>query len=736
MPKFIVQFQGQESVAELKPGANSVGRQSTNSIPLKDSTLSRLHCEVILAGTVATLVDKGSRNGTLLNGKKIDAQVLQPGDKIQIGATTLWYEKKNVAAEKPAAPKATPTDPALAAQPQPAAPKAAPPPSTRRATPDAKPGTGRATADAKPSTGAVRPQAQIAQIQDYSFHGKAGGNAGKIVAAVLVLAILGTGGYFLRAWLDRPVQTNVDEGNLVSKNAHFDSGAGGKPDGWAMRPSLTGEKSSATATIDPARGRNGGPCLLLDKAPGASDLVAECAFQEDLTVPKGLAVAVSAWTTFEAFNGWAAVKVDWLKSARGAVIAQEYSDPVKATTWSEIKSTFNPPAGAGAFRVALAIVGRGGRVFFDDVNVKTVPGAPAPPEKKIGQYHKVAWTKAGILQIDLRGGRRSLTNLSARLDSDKEGSTPQAFSTDVSAAPDEAGVSFKGRMVTPVDLREIPFEERIGQNEGLTTIEYSFPGEVLKQVDKVTIALTLPRVDGPPGGIPENGDPTSRIHCTAEEGEFAIEYSEPARVKYRTIDGRIRIFQTWTVDPSVDTFTFRIREAGGGPNEVFNPAEEIVKLRGQGKLGEALAIARQAVTKIKEPPVKERMLDEIRGLEEQERRDWVEAQALAFQASVSRRQEIVTRAVGFLTTYLRQWTGEGTEGKADSLLKKLNDEMRVAPASELERPKRLVERAKKLLDGGKRVLAQIILGTVVARYPTSDVTPEAQQLLKTLSEKE
>src|SRR6476620_346190 len=104
MPKFIVQFQGQESVAELKPGANSIGRQSSCTIPLKDSTLSRLHCEVILAGTVATLLDKGSKNGTLLNGKKVEAQVLQPGDKVVIGATTLWYEKKNVAAEAGPAP--------------------------------------------------------------------------------------------------------------------------------------------------------------------------------------------------------------------------------------------------------------------------------------------------------------------------------------------------------------------------------------------------------------------------------------------------------------------------------------------------------------------------------------------------------------------------------------------------------------------------------------------------------
>src|SRR6185503_19087163 len=107
MPRFIVQFQGQESVAELKPGANSVGRQSSCTIPLKDSTLSRLHCEVILAGTVATLLDKGSKNGTLLNGKKVEAQVLQPGDKIVIGATTLWYEKKNVASEAAAAAPST-----------------------------------------------------------------------------------------------------------------------------------------------------------------------------------------------------------------------------------------------------------------------------------------------------------------------------------------------------------------------------------------------------------------------------------------------------------------------------------------------------------------------------------------------------------------------------------------------------------------------------------------------------
>src|SRR6185503_3239093 len=195
MPRFIVQFQGQEAVAELKPGANSVGRQSSCTIPLKDSTLSRLHCEVILAGTVATLVDKGSKNGTLLNGKKVEAQFLQPGDKIQIGATTLWYEKKNVAAEaaKPATGSVAP----------------APAPSTRRTTAQTDTGVRAAQSDTgvrkaqadsglRKAQGAAAPLPAVTQgaKKDYAYHGKAGGHAGKIVAGVLVLGLLVAGGVF------------------------------------------------------------------------------------------------------------------------------------------------------------------------------------------------------------------------------------------------------------------------------------------------------------------------------------------------------------------------------------------------------------------------------------------------------------------------------------------------------------------------------------------------------------
>jgi len=729
MPRFIVQFQGQESVAELKPGANSFGRQSSCTIPLKDSTLSRLHCEVILAGTVATLVDKGSRNGTLLNGKKIEAQVLQPGDKIQIGATTLWYEKKNVAAE---APKTA------------AVGTAAPAPSTRRATaPQSDTAVRKAQAESgarKAPTAAVRPSAPAAppsepQLQDFAFHGKPGGHLGKIVAALLVVSLLGVAGYLGKKFISMPTAAVEDVENLVLRNSHFDVVVNGKPDGWLMRPAMSGEKSSCSYSVDPGRGRNGGPALLLDKAGGAGDLVAECGFQDDLAVARGSAIAASAWTQFENFNGWAALKVEWLKSPKGAALAEEYSDPVKAAGWTELKSTFTPPAGAGAFRFSLAILGRSGRVFFDDVSVKAAPGAGPAAEKKIGPYHKAAYTRAGVLQIELRGGRRTLTNISLRLESEREGPSPQAFATDVTATPDESGLAFEGKMTNPLDFREIVFEERVGQNDGLTNVEYRFRGDALKQVDRVTIALTLPRVDGPPRGIPEGGEPTSSIICGSEDGDFAIEYLDPATVKFRNIDGRLRIFQTWKVEAQAEdpSFTFRIRESGGGSGPVdFWGA--LAELKTQRKYGEALALAREQVKKVKEAAVKERIEAEIKNLQENERRDWAEAQAQAFHARISRRSELVDKARETLQTFAKQWSGEGTERKAQDLLAALDKELSAGSAGEAERPRRIFERAKKFMEAGKRALAQALLQTLVARYPSSDVTAQAQQLLKTLSE--
>jgi serine phosphatase RsbU (regulator of sigma subunit)/pSer/pThr/pTyr-binding forkhead associated (FHA) protein len=68
----------------------TLGRSSTNDVPLADRTLSRVHARLEVADTAIRLVDLGSRNGTSLNGVRIgDPVELSAGDRIQLGETLI-----------------------------------------------------------------------------------------------------------------------------------------------------------------------------------------------------------------------------------------------------------------------------------------------------------------------------------------------------------------------------------------------------------------------------------------------------------------------------------------------------------------------------------------------------------------------------------------------------------------------------------------------------------------------
>jgi len=70
----------------------TLGRSSTNDVPLGDRTLSRVHARIegVLDGGPIRLVDLGSRNGTSLNGSRLTEPVpLSAGDRIQLGETLV-----------------------------------------------------------------------------------------------------------------------------------------------------------------------------------------------------------------------------------------------------------------------------------------------------------------------------------------------------------------------------------------------------------------------------------------------------------------------------------------------------------------------------------------------------------------------------------------------------------------------------------------------------------------------
>src|SRR5262249_1811410 len=76
---------------ELTGPVHSVGRDSTSSIRLVDTEVSRRHAEFRLVDGSWHLVDIGSANGSFVNGQAAGDAPLQPGDRIQIGQSVLVF---------------------------------------------------------------------------------------------------------------------------------------------------------------------------------------------------------------------------------------------------------------------------------------------------------------------------------------------------------------------------------------------------------------------------------------------------------------------------------------------------------------------------------------------------------------------------------------------------------------------------------------------------------------------
>ena len=71
----------------------TMGRSSNNHVVIPDDKkVSRLHAEIVPDGHGRhTIVDKNSRNGVFINDKRTARYVLQPNDRIRIGATEMIF---------------------------------------------------------------------------------------------------------------------------------------------------------------------------------------------------------------------------------------------------------------------------------------------------------------------------------------------------------------------------------------------------------------------------------------------------------------------------------------------------------------------------------------------------------------------------------------------------------------------------------------------------------------------
>lgn len=114
-------------------GSMTFGRSVKCELCFSDAELSRRHAEFYLKGDVLEVKDLASANGLLVNREKVTTAVLQPGDQIQLGNTTLLVIGPKVSTpevvdeDATVFVRATDLPATVAAQPKPSRPRPATP---------------------------------------------------------------------------------------------------------------------------------------------------------------------------------------------------------------------------------------------------------------------------------------------------------------------------------------------------------------------------------------------------------------------------------------------------------------------------------------------------------------------------------------------------------------------------------------------------------------------------------
>jgi len=70
----------------------TIGRLPECTVVLNDQNVSRRHAEIRRSGSDVVVADMRSTNGTKVNGNPVSERVLEDGDDITVGTTTLRFE--------------------------------------------------------------------------------------------------------------------------------------------------------------------------------------------------------------------------------------------------------------------------------------------------------------------------------------------------------------------------------------------------------------------------------------------------------------------------------------------------------------------------------------------------------------------------------------------------------------------------------------------------------------------
>ena len=94
MARILVSGNDQEREHELR-AINTIGRHPDNTLQILDRIVSKEHAQIIRQPDGKFLFrDLGSLNGSFYKGERLNDRVLEEGDEIVLGSTTLKYSER------------------------------------------------------------------------------------------------------------------------------------------------------------------------------------------------------------------------------------------------------------------------------------------------------------------------------------------------------------------------------------------------------------------------------------------------------------------------------------------------------------------------------------------------------------------------------------------------------------------------------------------------------------------
>lgn len=115
MARLLIEMEGLENrPLNLRLGANRIGHNPDCDFCIDHSTVSSMHCELVLSQEGILIRDCNSTNGTFVDGEPVTEAWLRPGQTVQLGEVKLLVENTEITIaipkfEQPAQHKFPPT---------------------------------------------------------------------------------------------------------------------------------------------------------------------------------------------------------------------------------------------------------------------------------------------------------------------------------------------------------------------------------------------------------------------------------------------------------------------------------------------------------------------------------------------------------------------------------------------------------------------------------------------------